>query len=86
MGSISKVEVIASFEFADNERDFIIYCEGQYEDNTPILCISQLSDGQLMEIQDEDWNRIRVLMRYLVFDKEPLRAKRTGSDGSEILC
>ena len=85
-GTENKVEVITSFEFVDSRRNFIIYCEGLYDDNTPILCISQLSDGQLVEIQDEDWLRIRVLMRYLAFDKDPLRAKRTGKDGIEILC
>lgn len=84
-GMESDVEVVFTFEFVDNGREFVIYCEGLYDDKTPNLSFSRLVDGNLEEIEENDWKRIRTLMRYLLYDKEPLRAVRYGRDGVEIL-
>lgn len=84
-GMESDVEVVFTFEFVDNGHKFVIYCEGLYDDKTPDLSFSRLVDGNLEEIEENDWKRIRTLMRYLLYDKEPLRAVRYGRDGVEIL-
>ena len=74
-----------AIEFVDNGHEFVIYCQGLHNDKTPDLSISRLVDGNLEEIEENDWKRIRTLMRYLLYDKEPLRAVRYGTDGVEIL-
>lgn len=84
-GMESDVEVVFTFEFVDNGNEFVIYCEGLYDDKTPDLSFSRLVDGNLEEIEESDWKRIRTLMRYLLYDKEPLRAVRYGRDGVEVL-
>lgn len=84
-GMESDVEVVFTFEFVDNGHEFVIYCQGLHNDKTPDLSISRLVDGNLEEIEENDWKRIRTLMRYLLYDKEPLRAVRYGTDGVEIL-
>lgn len=85
-GTGSTVEVVFTFKFADSEQEFVVYCEGLYEDNTPKLCVSRIKNGVLVDFDDEHWKRIRTLMRYVGYSKEPLGAKRTGKDGIEILC
>ncbi len=85
-GTENTVEVVFTFEFADSGQKFVVYCEGLYEDNTPKFCVSRIKNGVLVDFDDEHWNRIRTLMRYVGYSKEPLGAKRTGKDGIEILC
>lgn len=85
-GKEKTVEVVFTFEFADSKQELNVYCEGLYEDNTPKICVSRIKNGVLMDFDDKHWKRIRTLMRYVGYRKEPLGAKRTGKDGIEILC
>lgn len=85
-GTETDVEVVFTFEFVDSGHEFIVYCEGLYEDDTPKLCFSRLVDGMMVEIEKENWERIRILIRYLGYAKDPFQEERIEMDGTEIFC
>lgn len=89
-GNESIVEVVFSFEFMDNHNEYIVYSDGLYPNGIPDLSFSRIirKNGKCMldEIADEnDWRRIRTLMRYLANDKDPLRPVRYDENGIEII-
>ncbi len=70
-GSIEEVEVILAFEFKDNKKEYIIYTKNEKDENDNItVYVSNVdrSSGEpkLMGVEDdEEWNRIKDVLREL---------------------
>ena len=70
-GSIEEVEVIVAFEFKDTKKEYVVYTRNEYDENNNVtVYVSHVdrSEGKpkLMGIDDdEEWNRIKDVLREL---------------------
>lgn len=89
-----EVAVLCSFEFLDNHHEYLIYCEDDvYERkkgdlfNFSVARVIRKNRETILDgVEDEnDWARIRTMLRYMARDKDPLRSIRLDSNGDEII-
>lgn len=70
-GSSEEVEVVFAFEFKDTKKEYVIYTRNERDDdNNVTVYISNLdrSNGEtkLLGVEtDEEWNRIKDVLREL---------------------
>ena len=70
-GDTEEVEVVLAFEFKDNKKEYIIYTKNEKDENDNItVYVSNVdrSSGEpkLMGVEDdEEWNRIKDVLREL---------------------
>lgn len=74
-GTTEEVEVLLSFEFNDNKKEYIIYTKNETDENGNVtIYISSVSRGEagtvLGGIEDEnEWARIKEVLRELSKDE-----------------
>lgn len=70
-GSVEEVEVIFSFRFKDNQKEYVIYTKNEKDDKGLITVyvsnvVIENGETQLYGIHDEEeWNRIKDVLREL---------------------
>ena len=70
-GSVEEVELLVSFKFRDNNKEYIVYTRNEKDESGNItIYVSHFvdKDGQLeMEAveSDEEWSRIKDVLREL---------------------
>ena len=70
-GSVEEVEVIFSFRFKDNQKEYVIYTKNEKDDKGLITVyvsnvVMENGENQLYGIHDEEeWNRIKDVLREL---------------------
>lgn len=70
-GSVEEVEVIFSFRFKDNQKEYVIYTKNEKDDKGLITVyvsnvVMENGETQLYGIHDEEeWNRIKDVLREL---------------------
>ena len=70
-GSVKEVEVIFSFRFKDNQKEYVIYTKNEKDDKGLITVyvsnvVMENGETQLYGIHDEEeWNRIKDVLREL---------------------
>ena len=70
-GSSEEVEVVFAFEFKDTKKEYLIYTRNEHDDdNNVTVYISNVdrSNGEtkLLGVEtDEEWNRIKDVLREL---------------------
>ncbi len=70
-GSIEEVEVILAFEFKDTKKEYVVYTKNEKDENENVtVYVSNVdrSSGspKLMGIEeDEEWNRVKDVLREL---------------------
>ena len=70
-GTVEEVEVILSFEFKDNRKEYVIYTKNEKDENGNVtIYVSHVdrSNGEpkLLAVDDEaEWNRIKDVLREL---------------------
>ena len=71
VGSIEEVEVILAFEFKDTKKEYVVYTKNEKDENENVtVYVSNVdrSSGspKLMGIEeDEEWNRVKDVLREL---------------------
>ena len=70
-GSIEEVEVILAFEFKDTKKEYVVYTKNEKDENDNVTVyvshVDRSSENpKLMGIDDdEEWNRIKDVLREL---------------------
>lgn len=73
-GSTEEVEVVVSFEFKDNKKEYVVYTRNEKDENGNVtVYVSNVdrSSGQpkLLGVDDEEeWNRVKDVLRELAKD------------------
>lgn len=73
-GSTEEVEVVVSFEFKDNKKEYVVYTRNEKDENGNVtVYVSNVdrSTGQpkLLGVDDEEeWNRVKDVLRELSKD------------------
>lgn len=70
-GSVDKVEILVSFEFNDNKKEYVVYTKNETDENgnITIYVSSVIRDGDTPKLggvdSDEEWSRIKNVLREL---------------------
>lgn len=70
-GTTDKVEILLSFEFNDNKKEYVVYTKNETDENGNItIYVSSVKRGdgipQLGAVEsDEEWSRIKNVLREL---------------------
>ena len=70
-GSVEEVEVVFSFEFKDNKKEYVIYTKNERDDDNNItVYVSNVDcssgEAKLLGVEsEEEWNRIKDVLREL---------------------
>ena len=70
-GTTDQVEILLSFEFNDNKKEYVVYTKNETDENGNItIYVSSVTRGgampQLGAVEsDEEWSRIKNVLREL---------------------
>jgi len=70
-GSVDQVEILLSFEFNDNKKEYVVYTKNETDENgnITIYVSSVVRDGEVPKLggveSDEEWTRIKNVLREL---------------------
>ena len=70
-GSVDQVEILVSFEFNDNKKEYVVYTKNETDEigNITIYVSSVIRDGDTPKLggvdSDEEWSRIKNVLREL---------------------
>ena len=70
-GSVDQVEILLSFEFNDNKKEYVVYTKNETDENgnVTIYAASVHQNGDQTELgnieTDEEWSRIKDVLREL---------------------
>lgn len=70
-GTVDTVELLLSFEFNDNKREYAVYTKNETDENGNItIYVSSVNrNGEIPKLgaveSDEEWNRIKNVLREL---------------------
>lgn len=70
-GSVDQVEILLSFEFNDNKKEYVVYTKNETDENgnITIYVSSVIRDGATPKLggveSDEEWTRIKNVLREL---------------------
>lgn len=70
-GSMDQVEILVSFEFNDNKKEYVVYTKNETDENgnITIYVSSVIRDGDTPKLggvdSDEEWSRIKNVLREL---------------------
>lgn len=91
-GTTEEVEVVFAFSFKDNNKEYVIYTKHEVDEEKNITVyvsnVERSSDGQakLLGVSDEDeWERIKEVMRELAEVDSSYQPPKFDADGIEIL-
>ncbi len=76
-GSMDEVEVLLTFEFTDNKKEYIVYTKNETDDNGNVtiyvasLLRQEGEDPKLGSVEtDEEWSRIKTVLKELSKNEE----------------
>lgn len=91
-GSIEQVEVIVSFAFNDNHKEYVVYTKNEKDSEGNITIyvsnIEQKNGGYVLKdvANNEEWDRIKEVLRELSgVNDDAIHTPHFGDDGIEIL-
>lgn len=70
-GSVDQVEILLSFEFNDNKKEYVVYTKNETDENgnITIYVSSVIREGSTPKLggveSDEEWTRIKNVLREL---------------------
>lgn len=70
-GTIDQVEILLSFEFNDNKKEYVVYTKNETDEsgNITIYVSSVVREGDTPKLggveSDEEWDRIKNVLREL---------------------
>lgn len=70
-GTVDQVEILLSFEFNDNKKEYVVYTKNEMDEsgNITIYVSSVIRDGDTPKLggvdSDDEWDRIKNVLREL---------------------
>ena len=70
-GTVDQVEILLSFEFNDNKKEYVVYTKNETDENGNItIYVSSVTrDGEMPKLggvdSDDEWARIKNVLREL---------------------
>ena len=75
-GTTEEVELIISFEFDSDNKEYLVYTKNEQDDNgnTTLYCASLDRSGDIPQMHsiesDEEWSRVKDVLRQLAKDNQ----------------